>query len=289
MKRASAIYEGAVRHRRLDDTRHAFRHRLFLLYVDLDELPGLFRRRWFWSARRPNLAWFRRADYLGPADRPLDEAVRDRVEAELGRRPAGPVRVLTQLRTLGYVFNPVSFYYCHDSGGELDAIVAEITNTPWGERHAYVLDARDGEPHGGLPPQVAGEHDEEGEARDADRGRRLRWRFAKDFHVSPFQRMEQLYEWSFGLPGERLDVGMTSFEGGRPVFTAGLACRRRAITAAGLAGVLVRHPLLTFRVHAAIYWQAARLFLKRAPFFVHPGKRKPAAGSGGAPASRGLR
>ncbi len=256
MKLASAIYEGRVEHRRLGACRHAFSQRLFLLYLDLDELPGLFRRRWLWSARRPSLAWFRRADYLGPADRPLDEAVRDRVEEELGRRPAGPVRVLTHLRTLGYVFNPVSFYYCHDEAGALDAIVAEITNTPWGERRAYVLDARDGEPHGNSQA--------------------MRWRFRKDFHVSPFQDMDQVYEWTFAPPGERLEVGMTSFERGAPVFRAGLSLRRRPITGASLAGVLVRHPLLTLRVHAAINWQALRLFLKRAPFFVHPAKRPPA-------------
>ena len=94
-----------------------------------------------WSSRRPNLVWFRRADYMGPADRPLDEVVRDRVEEELGRRPRGAVRMLTQLRTFGYVFNPVTFYYCFDEDERLDAVVAEITNTPWNERHAYVLDA----------------------------------------------------------------------------------------------------------------------------------------------------
>jgi len=246
----SAIYEGAVHHRRRTPRPHAFRHRLFFLYLDLDELPELFRGRWLWSSSRPNLSWFRRADYLGPAEVPLREAVLDRVESELGRRPTGAVRLLTHLRTAGYVFNPVSFYYCHGEGDRLEAVVAEITNTPWSERHAYVLDAREG-----------------GDAET------LRWRFPKQFHVSPFHDMDQVYEWSFGRPGESLAVRMENHEDGELVFDTGLALRRRPITGRSLAGVLLRHPLLTFRLHLAIYWQAARLFLLRTPFFTHPRKR----------------
>ncbi|NOT31987.1 MAG: DUF1365 domain-containing protein [Planctomycetes bacterium] len=245
----SAIYEGEVFHRRLEPRPHDFRYRLFLMYLDLDELPRLFAGRWLWSAGAPALAWFRRADYMGAPDTSLREAVLERVERELGRRPAGAVRVLTHLRTFGYVCNPVTFYYCFDPQDELEAIVAEITNTPWGERHAYVLDAR----------ASAGTEE-------------LRWRFHKDFHVSPFHGMDLDYEWSLHAPGERLDVHMTSLERGRPVFHAGLACRRRAVTGRNLASVLLRYPLLSARIHAAIYWQAARLFLKRAPFHAHPKK-----------------
>ncbi len=246
---ASAIYEGTLVHRRLEPRPHAFRYRLSLLYLDLEELPALFERRWLWSARRPAPAWLRRTDYLGPSDRPLEQAVRERVERQLGHRPAGAVRVLTQPRTLGYLFNPVSFYFCHGTGGALEALVAEITNTPWGERHAYVLDAR----------QAAG-------------GER-RWRFRKDFHVSPFQALEHDYDWRCDEPGERLGVRMTNLRAGRPVFQAELACRRRALDARGLRAHLVRHPLQPLRLHAAIYWQAARLFLLRTPFHAHPSKR----------------
>jgi len=247
---ASALYEGKVRHSRLAPKRHDFTYRLFMLYLDLDELPELFRGRWLWSVGRPNLVWFRRADYLGPAERPLKQAVLDRVEQELGRRPDGAVRMLTQLRTFGYVFNPVSFYYVHDAGGELDSVVAEITNTPWRERHAYVLDARAGR---------AGEI--------------FRWRFGKDFHVSPFFDMDHVYEWCFNAPGEGLRVHMTNHRADQPVLHVGFECVRRTLTGRALAGALLRHPLLTLRVHAAIYWQAARLYWKRTPFFTHPRKR----------------
>ena len=137
----SALYQGHVSHRRLTPRPHAFRNAVHLLFLDLDELHEVFRGRWFWSVRRWNLVQYRRSDFLGPASRPLRDAVLDRVQHELGRRPKGAIGLLTQLRTLGYVFNPVSFYLCEDESGELDSIVAEITNTPWGERHAYVLDA----------------------------------------------------------------------------------------------------------------------------------------------------
>ena len=132
----SALYEGWVRHRRHRPVAHEFRFPLCMVYLDLDELPELFRDSWLWSAERPALAWFRRADHLGPPDAPLAQCVRDRVAAITGRRPAGPVRLLTHLRYAGFAMNPVSFYYCFDAGGErLEAVLAEVTNTPWRERH----------------------------------------------------------------------------------------------------------------------------------------------------------
>jgi DUF1365 family protein len=247
--RKSALFEGLVLHRRLGPKKHEFRHRIFLLYLDLEELPHVFDGHWLWSSSRRNLVWFRRADYLGPASSNLREAVLDRVQAEIGRRPAGPVRILTHLRSFGYVFNPVTFYYCFDRNEGLEAVVAEITNTPWGERHTYVLDGR-----------------------ETDGGTDLCSRFRKDFHVSPFFGMDLEYEWRVSAPSEHLRIHMTNLDGGRPVFHAGFEGRRREITARSLAGVLVRYPFLTLRLHAAIYWQAARLFWKRVPFHVHPRK-----------------
>ncbi len=239
----SALYEGAVEHRRLAPRAHGFRYRLGLLALDLDELPRVFRGRFLWSIERANAASFRRADYLGPTELPLKEAVLVRVERELGRRPAGPVTLVTQLRTFGYLFNPVSFYLCHDEHGELDAFVAEITNTPWGERFAYVLDARGGQ--------------------------RL-WRFPKRFHVSPFLPMELEYEWRLRLDERGLAVHMTDLAQGRPVFHAALELARRPIRGATLARCLLLHPLQPLGAHAAIYWQALRLWWKRTPFHAHP-------------------
>lgn len=259
---ASALYEGRVSHTRLAPMEHTFGYRVGLVYLDLDEVEALFERLPGWSLGRLGVVRLRRADYLGDPSVPLDEAVRRRVSSELGRRPTGAVRMLTNLCTWGYAFNPVTFYYCFDAAGDLDAVVAEITNTPWRERHAYVLDAA---------RACTVSADDEGA--EAAQPRRLHWSFDKDFHVSPFFPMEQVYEWSFSEPGERLDVHMTSREGGRSVFHAGLGLTRRELTPTSALGLLVRHPLLTWRVPLAIYWQALRLYLKRAPFFVHPRKR----------------
>jgi uncharacterized protein len=248
----SALYTGWIRHRRRAPTRNAFRYRLFMSYIDLAELPRLFDGRWFWSARRPALAWFRRSDYLGPADVPLDTAVRDLVAARIGARPAGPIRLLTHLRMFGYAFNPVSFYYVFDaSGARVETIVAEITNTPWNERHAYVLPLDEAVRRG---------------------ARAVRFEFDKQFHVSPFMPMDVRYEWSFGTPGAGLHVHMVNRRDGAVQFDATLALRREPMGARALARALVSFPLMPLRVSAAIYWQALKLLLKRTPFFTHPSK-----------------
>jgi len=248
----SCLYVGQLRHRRHAPVVHAFQYRLFMLYLDLDELQTVFRGRWLWSARRPALAWFRRADHLGDPQQPLAESVRDLVQAHTGARPRGPIRLLTHLRYFGYGFNPVSFFYCFDAGGaRVETIVAEVNNTPWGERHCYVLGADTGARTG------AGTH---------------RYRLAKRFHVSPFMPLSMNYDWRFATPGRHLAVHMINERDGQRVFDATLALRRRPVGAATLAGVLAAHPLMTVRVIVAIYWQALRLWIKRCPIYSHPAK-----------------
>jgi DUF1365 family protein len=224
-----------------------------MMYLDLDELPRLFEKRWFWSVKRPALARFRRSDHMGPADLPLDDAVRRLVEQETGSRPRGPVRLLTNLSYFGYCFNPVSFYYCFaEDGSTLEAIVAEVTNTPWGERDTYVL------------------------PRDERVGNSGAWRFQpeKKMHVSPFIGMDIDYDWSFTVPSDRNNVFMANSRDGERFFDASMMMERKEINAGSLARVLIAFPLLTFRIVVAIYWQALRLWLKRTPLYVHPKKKK---------------
>jgi len=242
----SRIYKGWVSHRRMAPTPHQFRYRLFMMYLDLAELPRLFDGVPFWSARRRALAWFKRSDYMGDPAKPLDAEVRDLVEARTGSRPSGPIRLLTHLRYFGYCMNPVSFYYCFDPAGEaLTTIVAEITNTPWGERHQYVL-------------PVTG------------RGRLKRFEFDKEFHVSPFLPMDMQYRWCFSAPVSRLLVRMQNFRDGEHSFDATLAMRQEPITARTLLGVLMGFPLMTAKVIGAIHWEALKLWIKRTPFYAHP-------------------
>ena len=246
---ASAIYRGRMQHRRHAPQAHAFAYPVAQLLLDLEELEEVFRHRWFWSVNRRNLAEFRRSDYLGDPEQPLASAVRARITAALGRAPSGPVRLLTHLRYGGYVFNPVSFYYCYAADGStLDCIVAEITNTPWKERHVYVLPVSDADAH----------------------GRALAWTFDKRFHVSPFLPMDCEYRWRFTAPGDDLHVHMQVWRGGTRQFDADLALQRHPLDGRGLAGVLLRYPLMTVQVVAAIHWQALRLWLKRTPVHDHP-------------------
>jgi DUF1365 family protein len=244
---ASAIYQGVVRHRRFAERADEFEHGVALAYVDLDELPELLGGRLV--ARRPGVLRFRREDYLGDPSTPLSEAVRELVAERTGTRPTGPVRLLTHLRSFGHCFNPVSFYYCFEPGDErLEAIVAEVTNTPWGGRHSYVL------------------------RRDADvPGNVLRGSSDKMLHVSPFMGMDHRYEWRVAPPADTLSVHIESHRAGALAFDATLSLRRRELTPRAVADMTMRYPLATGRVLALIYAHALKLKLRGVPVHPHPG------------------
>jgi DUF1365 family protein len=241
---ASAVYEGWVAHRRSGPVPHSFRYRVFMPLFDLDELPGLLDRVPLWSASHPAPARFRQADYLPGDEASLSERARDLVRARLGRRPAGPVRVLANPRYLGVGFNPVSFLFLHTPDGRVDSVIAEVTNTPWGDRTAYVLDA--------------------GAAQDGA----VIARFPKQMHVSPFQPMDQTYEISVTGPGQRLAVAIRNLEAGREVFAASMTLSRSDLSRGRLLGLLVRYPPMTLATLARIYANALALKLRGAT--VHP-------------------
>ena len=245
----SAIFSGQVRHRRMLPVGHEFVYQLFMVYLDLAELDSVFRGRWFWSCKRAALARFKRQDHFGDADVPLDIAVRRLVESETGSYPQGPIRLLTNLSYFGYCFNPVSFYYCFDSLGEqVETIVAEVNNTPWGERHCYVM----------------------GEAMNQSTTSFKRYMPVKKMHVSPFMPMDVKYDWRFTSPSEILNVHMQNTLADRKVFDAILKFERHEISARSLAQVLLVYPFMTLKIITAIHWQALRLWLKRIPVFDHP-------------------
>jgi len=231
-----------------------FQYRLFFMFLDLDELPDLFDIHPLWSYEKSNIASFRRRDHFGDAAIPLDQAVRDLVEDKLGSRPNGPIRLLTHLRYFGHCFNPASFYYCYDSADTaVETIVVEIHNTPWGERHCYVLGAEQDE----HPIKYWQSH-----------------QFAKSFHVSPFIDIDIHYDWRFRLPDDSIRVHMIDYEKGEKLFDASLTLQRRLINRQALTRALLRYPVMTGKVITLIYWQALRLLLKRTPVFTHPKKRE---------------
>ena len=238
----SAVYEGSVRHRRFDPVAHEFRYPLFLVYLDLAELPGVLDPYPLWSARRRAVARFRRADFLGDPALPLDACVRDAVAAESGERPSGPVRLLAGLRYLGHSFNPVSFYYCFDPDERVQAVLAEVQNIPWRERHAYVLQR--GERVGPV----------------------LNQQIEKSFHVSPFMGMDETYDFRASEPGETIAVQINSTAS----FEATLELHRRELSRPLMARLLARYPAHSLQVVARIYTQALRLKLNGARYFPHP-------------------
>lgn len=240
---------GTVWHRREQPKTHAFRYRLWFSLIDVDRLEQRFAQSRLWSLGRFGLVRFRRQDYFHEPhapDAPLGDAVRDRIERDLGERPEGPVRMLTHLRQWGLVFNPVSFYFAYRDDGTLVAILAEVHNTPWGERHAYVLDARE------------------------QAGPRYRFCFDKDFHVSPFLPMDMEYDWRFELEPDAFSVHMRVTEGGQDCFTAGMKLALRPLAAPAMVRMPLTFPLLAAKVAGGIYWQALKLYVKRIPFHDHP-------------------
>ncbi len=237
---ASALYDGFVAHSRLGRVEHRLSYPIWMALIDLDELPEAFSHHPLWSARRPALVRFNADDLLqgGPS---LPDQARELTRERLGLAPEGAVRVLSMPRFAGVRFNPVTFTYLHGPGGDLEALIAEVTNTPWGDRHRYVAAA-----DGGA----------------------ARARFEKRMHVSPFMPMDQTYELLATEPGDRLEVRISSTQAGRRVFEASLALRRREISRAEMTRLLLRYPPQPVAALVRIYAHALRL--RRAGASVHP-------------------
>jgi hypothetical protein len=245
----SALYEGTLSHARFGTPSHTFDYRVLLAWLDLAELPGALDAHPLWSARRAAPIRFRREDFHGDPDVPLDQAVRATVETATGHRPTGPIRMLAHLRTWGWSFNPIAFYFAFTpDGAAVDTLVAEVTNTPWHERHAYVL------------PVGAPEVDQP-------------IRFPKALHVSPFMDLDLDHSLAFSHPGaDELTIRMDDWRGEDHVFAAELDLHRLPLDRPTMGRALWQHPLPAQRVSAGIYWEALKLRAKHAPFRRHPHK-----------------
>jgi len=252
----AALYRGWVRHRRFRPKAHAFRYPLFLAYVDIDRLAEAEDQAALFSLGRFNALSFQEEDYLpGRPGRTLRERLAEDAEAQGRRLPEGPVYLLTNLRTFGLAFNPVSYYYAHDREGRLAMVVAEVTNTPWKERITYWMDPAEGRRGEGA----------------------VSFEVAKALHVSPFNPMGLRYRWTFTEPGGELAVRMALFEDATFFFDADLELVRHPWTTRTLLMSLLRYPLMTLQVVLAIHWEALWLWIKRVPVHTHP---KPAAKAG---------
>ena len=254
----SYIYKGTIRHRRFTPFDHFFTYPLFMTYIDLNSIEYSLRKSWLWNINKPALISFMRRDYHGESKMSLDKSVRKTVFEKIGYKVKGPIRLLTNLRYLGYCFNPVSFYYCFDEEDlNVDVIMAEVTNTPWDERHSYIISERDKD--GKFGNLVAD--------------------LEKKLHVSPFWGMDHKYEWFFTQPNENLLVNMKNFKDGNKVFDATLKMKRLPFTLMGLLKQVLRFPLITMVVVFRIHWQAFKLWVRKAPFFIHPDKANLMKGS----------
>lgn len=240
-----ALYEGTVFHQHPGVMDRGFTYRIAMPFVDLEQLSELTTLSPVWRAERRAPVSFRRSDFMGDPSTSLASTVRDVVERQAGFRPDGPIRLLALQRTWGWVFNPIALYYCYSLKGEtLQAVVADVTNTPWGESHAYLIDTRNG---------VAKLTEQD-----------------KLLHVSPFLPMDLTYQFTLSVPETRCDFAVTVLRDSEVVFRAVLSLQRRPLNRRTLARSLVRYPLLTQRVSLAIYTRAMRLWLRRATIFAHP-------------------
>ncbi|WP_372717487.1 DUF1365 domain-containing protein [Novipirellula sp.] len=242
----SCLYRGYVRHRRPSPT-HRFQYSTSWAYLDLAEVDEIAKKSWCLSDKRFAPAAYRRADHFGDADLSMTESVYDFVEDKTGLRLSGPIRLLTQLRQFGIYFSPINLFYCFDSQESLIALVAEVSNTPWNERHCYVLWERNRRP-----------------------GSACRYSHPKEFHVSPFMGMDSQYEWRIRSPGEKLHLSLGCHREGHRIFQADLHLKRSELTDGQLVRSMLRRPVAAAHVIGAIYYQAFLLWMKRCQFYPHP-------------------
>ena len=263
----SSIYQGWIRHRRFTPVNNAFKYPIFMMYLDLDEVEAFFKRKWYCGYERFNLVSYKRQDFFEPEKPDLKQAVIDRVlQYYIDHKCTTPdihsVRMLGHVRYFGFNFNPVVFYYCFDAGNRLQAILSEITNTPWGERHSYVHAIEGVESLSGSETKTT----------IYEQQKKYRFEFEKRFHVSPFNPMNMDYNWVFSQPSQKLHVHMDNLiqsNEAQKHFDATLMLDEYSLKQ-DFGKIMIRQPFITVKVVLGIYWQALKLWVKRSPFYDHP-------------------
>ncbi|GAA6135976.1 DUF1365 domain-containing protein [Oceaniserpentilla sp. 4NH20-0058] len=260
----SAVYKGYVRHRRFEPIKHEFNYSIYMLYLDLDEISGLFGKHWFSSFNKRNLVSWMRKDFYQPNEGNLKQVIIKNVYDYANQQGVtmpsiARVAMLTHVRYFNIIFNPVTFYYCFDEHDNLLAILSEITNTPWKERHTYVL--------------LTSSTSDKSYENKGDKYHSLE--FKKKFHVSPFNPMNMNYHWTLSEPDERINIHMENMliseSSPNKHFDATLILDRLDWHA-GFTKSLIQYPFITVKVIWGIYWQALKLWIKKAPFYNHPDK-----------------
>lgn len=252
----SALYKGRVTHTRFFPARHRFNYPLFMFWLNPDELPTLTKHFWQLGTTALNWARFRRADYLGKDTQTVSESVRRKIAELSGHNESdfdNAVTMLCHLRYFGFYFSPLNLYFTRRKDN-VPFMLAEVSNTPWNERHYYLLNLNDCQPHD------------------------------KAFHVSPFNSMEQLYRWRVRAPDPQSSHTIVNIESwqkrnsetdeSEKIFSATLNLERIELNQKSLTRVLLGTPIQTLSIVIGIYWQALRLFLKKVPLYPHPDRTR---------------
>lgn len=238
----SCLYECTVMHHRLEPLRNRFVYRIFMFALDLDEIDRLSASLRLFSRNRFNLFSFRDTDHLRLGRPTVRENLLEYLRTKGITGPVGRILLITNVRMAGYVFNPVSFYYCYDTDGAPLCAVPEVGNT-FGEQKPYLLTAED---------------------RDAEGFHK---RVTKYFYVSPFIAMDAEFDFRLNMPGEQLHVTINDFKEGKKFFLSTVHGERKPLTDARLAWYLFRFPFITLQVITLIHWQALTLYIRKLPFF----------------------